>query len=162
MIDLLQMRETHLLQDRIELLGGVKHSDVRDVCLRSLHIKHTLTSAQVLTRGSIFLNTSLTESFGTAIVEAACTGLFVVSTRVGGVPELIEDGHNGFLFPVGDTHAMAQAAIALLSDPTRLETMAQAARRHAQKHFCASRIIPQYESFYEQILAQPPHPQSPS
>ncbi|EGN92502.1 glycosyltransferase family 4 protein [Serpula lacrymans var. lacrymans S7.3] len=75
LIDLLQMRERHLLQDRIELLGPVRHSDVRDV----------------LVRGSIFLNTSLTESFGIAILEAACAGLYVVATRVGGVPEILPE-----------------------------------------------------------------------
>lgn len=76
MIDLLQMREKHSLQDRIELLGSVKPTNVRNV----------------LTQGHIFLNTSLTESFGIAILEAACAGLYVVSTRVGGVPEVLPLG----------------------------------------------------------------------
>ena len=67
------MRERYLLQDRVELCGGVRQGEVRD---------H-------LTRGSIFLNTSLTEAFGTGIIEAACAGLFVVSTRVGGIPEVL-------------------------------------------------------------------------
>lgn len=75
LIELLQMREKHMLEDRIILLGPVKPRDVRSV----------------LVRGSIFLNTSLTESFGIAILEAACTGLYVVSTRVGGVPEVLPD-----------------------------------------------------------------------
>ncbi|KZT50504.1 glycosyltransferase family 4 protein [Calocera cornea HHB12733] len=68
-----QTRETHMLQDRIILLGRVRHSDVRSV----------------LTRGHIFLNASLTESFGISILEAASCGLFIVSTRVGGVPEVL-------------------------------------------------------------------------
>ncbi|KIP03402.1 glycosyltransferase family 4 protein [Phlebiopsis gigantea 11061_1 CR5-6] len=76
MIDLLQMREKYSLQDRIQLLGSIKPADVRDV----------------LTRGQIFLNTSLTESFGIATLEAACAGLYVVSTRVGGVPEILPLG----------------------------------------------------------------------
>lgn len=67
------MRERFLLQDRVELCGAVRQGEVRD---------H-------LTRGSIFLNTSLTEAFGTGIIEAACAGLFVVSTRVGGIPEVL-------------------------------------------------------------------------
>ena len=73
LIDLLQMREKHLLQDRIELLGPIRHKDV----------------LSVLSRGQIFMNTSLTEAFGIAILEAACAGLYVVSTRVGGVPEIL-------------------------------------------------------------------------
>nr|GAT48823.1 glycosyltransferase family 4 protein [Mycena chlorophos] len=75
LIDLLQMREKYQLQDRIELLRSVPPTEVR----------------KVLTRGSIFLNTSLTESFGIAILEAACAGLYVVSTRVGGVPEILPE-----------------------------------------------------------------------
>ena len=69
------MRERHqaLLGDRVELLGAVRHELVRDV----------------LVRGHIFLNTSLTEAFGIGILEAACAGLYIVSTRVGGVPEIL-------------------------------------------------------------------------
>ncbi|KAH8552947.1 hypothetical protein BGW37DRAFT_487805 [Umbelopsis sp. PMI_123] len=72
-IDLEQMREKHLLHDRVELIGPVKHHNVRNV----------------LIQGHIFLNTSLTEAFCIAIVEAACAGLLVVSTKVGGVPEVL-------------------------------------------------------------------------
>lgn len=74
-VDLEQMREKHLLMDRVELVGAVPSHKVRDV----------------LVRGDIFLNTSLTEAFCMAIVEAACCGLMVVSTRVGGVPEVLPD-----------------------------------------------------------------------
>ena len=65
--------ERHQIHDRVELLGGLPHCEVRDV----------------LCRGHIFLNTSLTESFCIAILEAACCGLLVVSTDVGGVPEVL-------------------------------------------------------------------------
>jgi len=72
-IALEQMRENFQLQDRVEMLGHVNHSDVRDV----------------LTRGHIYLNCSLTEAFCIAILEAASCGLLVVSTKVGGVPEVL-------------------------------------------------------------------------
>jgi len=68
-----EMREKHQLHDRVELLGAVKQSEVRNV----------------LVRGHIFVNSSLTEAFCIAIVEAASCGLGVVSTRVGGVPEVL-------------------------------------------------------------------------
>ncbi|KAG6917608.1 hypothetical protein DXG01_001837 [Tephrocybe rancida] len=95
LIDLLQMREKHLLQDRIELLGPVRHSDVQSV----LH------------QGVIFMNTSLTESFGIAILEAACAGLYVVSTRVGGVPEILPKDMISFAEPDEDDvfRAMSEA-----------------------------------------------------
>jgi phosphatidylinositol glycan class A protein len=73
MSNLKQLVEKHNLHGRVELLGGLPHEKVRDV----------------LCRGHIFLNTSLTESFCIAILEAACCGLLVVSTDVGGVPEVL-------------------------------------------------------------------------
>jgi glycosyltransferase involved in cell wall biosynthesis len=75
-----------------------------------------------------------------------------VATRVGGVPELIDDGVNGLLFDVGDLDSMADGAISILSDPALLERMSTASRRTAQDHFCASRIIPLYERYYERIV----------
>ena len=71
-LQLEEMRERYQLHDRVELLGAVPHHRVRDV----------------LVRGHVFLNCSLTESFCIALLEAASCGLFVVSTRVGGVPEV--------------------------------------------------------------------------
>lgn len=68
-----EMREKFQLHERVTFLGAVPHTDVRDV----------------LVKGHIFLNTSLTEAFCIAIIEAACCGLQVVSTRVGGVPEVL-------------------------------------------------------------------------
>lgn len=86
LVELLQMRERHLLQDRILLLGSVKHEAVRDV----------------LVQGSIFLNVSLTEAFGIGILEAACAGLYVVSTKVGGVPEVMPSDMVSFANPDED------------------------------------------------------------
>ncbi|XP_074048502.1 phosphatidylinositol N-acetylglucosaminyltransferase subunit A isoform X2 [Macrotis lagotis] len=70
-----EVRERYQLHDRVRLLGALEHQDVRDV----------------LVQGHIFLNTSLTEAFCMAIVEAASCGLQVVSTRVGGIPEVLPD-----------------------------------------------------------------------
>ncbi|KAJ2992904.1 hypothetical protein HDV02_002754 [Globomyces sp. JEL0801] len=74
-IDLEQMREYHVLQDRVTLLGALRQTEIRDV----------------LVKGHIFLNTSLTEAFCIAIVEAASCGLLVVSTEVGGIPEVLPE-----------------------------------------------------------------------
>jgi glycosyltransferase involved in cell wall biosynthesis len=72
------------------------------------------------------------------------------------VPELIEDGVTGRLLPVGDVDGMAGAALELLRDPSRLEEMKDAARRHARSRYCASKILPLYERFYERVLAGAP------
>ena len=61
-----------------------------------------IRASKTLLEGSIFLNTSLTESFGIAILEAACAGLYVVSTKVGGVPEVLPDDMISFALPDED------------------------------------------------------------
>lgn len=85
-IDLEQMIERNMLQDRILLLGAVRHEEVRDV----------------MVQGHIFLNPSLTEAFGTVIVEAASCGLYIVCTRVGGVPEVLPNHMTEFAAPEED------------------------------------------------------------
>jgi len=116
---------------------------------------------ELLPLADLMLMPSEMESFGLAALEAMACSVPTIATRVGGVPELIDDGDgpqggpaNGLLFPVGDVDAMAEAAIALLNDPARLAAMAATARRTAQDHFCASRIIPLYEAYYERILTR--------
>jgi hypothetical protein len=70
------------------------------------------------------------------------------------VPELIQDGHTGLLFDVGDIESMSSAAISLLSDQHRLQVMAKAGRKTAQDNFCASRVIPLYEDYYERVVTR--------
>jgi N-acetyl-alpha-D-glucosaminyl L-malate synthase BshA len=109
---------------------------------------------ELLPLADLMLMPSEMESFGLAALEAMACGVPTIATRVGGVPELIDDGVNGLLFPVGDIAAMAAAAIALLNDPARHAAMSLAARRTAQDRFCATRIIPLYEAYYERVLAR--------
>ena len=85
-IDLEQMLERNVLQDRVSLLGPVRHEEVRDV----------------MVRGHIYLHPSLTEAFGTVIVEAASCGLYVVCTRVGGIPEVLPGYMTEFAKPEED------------------------------------------------------------
>jgi N-acetyl-alpha-D-glucosaminyl L-malate synthase BshA len=100
----------------------------------------------------LFLLPSETESFGLTALEAMNCGVPVVAADVGGLPEVVVHGETGFLHPVGDVAAMAESAVGLLSDPARLERFRVQARERAVTHFNAERIIPQYESFYEEIL----------
>jgi N-acetyl-alpha-D-glucosaminyl L-malate synthase BshA len=111
---------------------------------------------ELLALSDLMIMPSELEAFGLAALEAMACRVPAIATRVGGIPELINDGENGLLYEVGDVDAMAKGAIALLSDPAKPETMAAAARKTAQEHFCASRIIPQYEAYYERIVSESP------
>lgn len=107
---------------------------------------------ELLPAADLMLMPSEMESFGLAALEAMACEVPTVGTDVGGVPELIDDGVTGLLFPVGDVDAMAQAAVALLSDRERLRTMAKTGRQKAQQTYCATKVIPRYEEFYESLL----------
>ena len=115
---------------------------------------------ELLPLADLMLMPSEMESFGLAALEAMACSVPTIATRVGGVPELIDDGINGLLFPVGDIAAMGDSAIALLNDSPRLAAMSAAARRTASDRFCSTRIIPVYEQYYERVLARSPAIQS--
>lgn len=108
---------------------------------------------ELLGLSDLMLMPSEMESFGLAALEAMACCVPAVATRVGGVPELIDSGTNGLLYGIGDVEGMANGAISVLGNPALLEAMSKAARRTAQDHFCASRIIPLYERYYERIIA---------
>jgi N-acetyl-alpha-D-glucosaminyl L-malate synthase BshA len=105
-----------------------------------------------LATSDIMLLPSELESFGLAALEAMACKVVPIATRVGGIPEVIEDGVSGYLADVGDVDSMARYAIELLSNESRLEQMRKAAREVAQSRFCSSKIIPQYEEFYRRVL----------
>lgn len=106
-IDLEQMIERRMLQDRVELLGPVRHEEVRDV----------------MVRGHIYLHPSLTEAFGTVIVEAASCGLYVVCTKVGGIPEVLPRYMTTFAKPEEDdlVRATSRAIAKLRSGMVKTE-----------------------------------------
>jgi N-acetyl-alpha-D-glucosaminyl L-malate synthase BshA len=110
---------------------------------------------ELLPLADLMLMPSEMESFGLAALEAMACQTPAIATRVGGVPELIDDQVNGLLFPVGAVDEMAEAAVALLKDPERHLAMRMAARKTAQDRFCSTRILPRYVEFYESLLALP-------
>jgi N-acetyl-alpha-D-glucosaminyl L-malate synthase BshA len=109
---------------------------------------------EMLPLADLMLMPSELESFGLAALEAMACKVPSIATRVGGVPELIDDGVTGLLYPVGDVDAMAAGAIQLLKDRDRLETMREAARKTAQKRFCSSLVVPHYVRYYESVLEE--------
>ncbi len=112
------------------------------------HVERLLPLAHVL------LLPSELESFGLAALEGMACGLPSVATRVGGVPELITDGVDGFLEPVGDIDAQAARVVSLLTDEALYLRLSAAARQTAQTRFCSSLVIPRYEAYYNEVLGR--------
>ena len=105
-----------------------------------------------LGQADLFLLPSQLESFGLAALEAMACEVPVIATRAGGIPEVVEDGVDGYLVEPGDVKLAARHAIDLLSRADRGREMGQLARIHARKKFCANDVIPMYERYYEQVL----------
>jgi N-acetyl-alpha-D-glucosaminyl L-malate synthase BshA len=110
----------------------------------------------LLSASDVFLLPSSQESFGLAALEAMACEVPVVATRVGGLPEVIQHGVNGFLHAPEDLDGMAESAVRLLTDAAFHASAAEAARRAARERYCDSLIVPMYESYYEQILHKQP------
>lgn len=99
----------------------------------------------------IGLFTSETESFCLSILEAMCFGCPSVSTRVGGIPEVVEDNRSGLLVPFGDVAALASALEGLIHDKTRRDALARTAQARARERFSAEIIVPRYEALYRRL-----------
>ncbi|UCD16726.1 MAG: N-acetyl-alpha-D-glucosaminyl L-malate synthase BshA [Candidatus Zixiibacteriota bacterium] len=106
----------------------------------------------VLPVSDLFLLPSEEESFGLAALEALACGVPVIGTVETGLVEVIEHNVNGFLLPVGETAAMADAAVALLSNKDKLARFKTDAYRLALERFNSEKIVAEYENYYEKIL----------
>ncbi|OMP65845.1 N-acetyl-alpha-D-glucosaminyl L-malate synthase BshA [Domibacillus epiphyticus] len=97
------------------------------------------------------------ESFGLVALEAMACGVPCIGTDAGGIPEVIEDGKNGFICPVGDIESISAAAISLLTDRQLYESMRKQAIETVQTRFHSSDIVGQYEHVYDRLLKEDHH-----
>ncbi|MGH7523276.1 MAG: N-acetyl-alpha-D-glucosaminyl L-malate synthase BshA [Gemmatimonadales bacterium] len=109
--------------------------------------------APLLAAADLFVLPSQTESFGLAALESMACGTPVLATNVGGLPEVITDGVEGLLEPVGSVEAMARRATDLLKDAVAHSRMREAALARARQ-FSTDVVVPQYESYYAQVMAR--------
>jgi glycosyltransferase involved in cell wall biosynthesis len=108
----------------------------------------------LLSIADVFLLPSAQESFGLAALEAMACEVPVVASRVGGLPEVIEDGVSGFLHEPDAIDDMAASAVALLTDDSLHERVSRAACRRVREQFCVERVVPMYEGVYRAMLTK--------
>jgi len=112
-----------------------------------------LNISSVLACSDVFLLPSATESFGFAALEAMAHRVPPVVSRVGGLPEVVRHGVDGFLEPLGDVAAMAEDALTLLRDARLRKAFGLAAQERALATFAEDPIIDLYEAAYESALS---------
>jgi glycosyltransferase involved in cell wall biosynthesis len=121
---------------RISLTGGVRKPDV----------------ARWISRGDIFVNTTNVDNTPVTMLEAMACGLCVVSTNVGGIPFLVDDGHDGLLVSADDPEAMTKAVRQILSDPGLAERLSRNGRRKVQEFDWAA-VLPMWERLLNAVSA---------
>jgi N-acetyl-alpha-D-glucosaminyl L-malate synthase BshA len=110
--------------------------------------------ARLLSIADILLLPSELESFGLVALEAMACEVPVVATLVGGLPEVVREGQDGFLCALGDVDGMSAACLRILENPTLRVEMGKSARAHARREFCASKIVLRYEELYVQTIRE--------
>ena len=128
-----QLCNTLKIEDKVVFLGNSSEVD------------------KILSFSDLFLLPSKTESFGLAALEAMVSGVPVISSDSGGIPEVNIQGVSGFLSPVGAVDEMAQNAINILRDSKTLKVFKKGAQTTATK-FDIHKIVPYYEAIYEEVL----------
>jgi glycosyltransferase involved in cell wall biosynthesis len=153
---------------RLEIAGsGPSEDELRRHC-RELDIAGKVTFLgwqrdlePAYRRWDVFCLPSLEEGFGLAALEAMASGLPVIATSVGGLPEIVEDGVTGYLVPPSDPEALATNLRILLQDGARRQAMGSAARRRVAEHFSVDRMVRDVEALYASLLT-PARAQSPT
>ena len=109
---------------------------------------------QILSLFDIFILPSLNEALGRSLLEAMALGKPIVATRVGGIPEAVDDGKTGILVPPQDASALAKALSFMLDNPEKTQAMGQTGRKRAEELFDEERMHAKIFSLYEELFQQ--------
>ena len=109
--------------------------------------------APLLLTSDLLLLPSDTESFGLVALEAMASGVPVVASRIGGLPEVVPAGEAGYLIDAEDTAAMVDVASRVLGDSQLRARLGAAGRAHAVEHFSSERIVPRFEALYQRVFS---------
>jgi N-acetyl-alpha-D-glucosaminyl L-malate synthase BshA len=109
---------------------------------------------ELIGASDLLLLPSETESFGLVALEAMACEVPVVVSKVGGLPEVVTNGQEGYLVAPGDVDGMAERALQILGNEDERREMGRRGRKTANARFCATEIVKQYERYYEKVLTR--------
>ena len=148
---------------QVEIAGDGRSLDALKALAKKLQIENNVRFLGnindvpgLLSRASMMVLPSLTEGISLTLLEAMARGLPVVTTRVGGNPEVVVDGDTGLLVPPANSPALAQALLRLHRDPSEARLMGISGRRRIEQYFDVRRMVLDYESLYEKFLGRTP------
>lgn len=124
------------IRDSVRFVGFVDHSDL----------------PAYFASANMFVLPSRSESMPVVVAEAMASALPVVSTTVGGISELVDQGETGVLVPPNDPHALAEAVVDMLNDPERMRDMGTRGRERVRQHFTWDKVAERVVEFYQEIL----------
>ncbi|MDD5541711.1 MAG: N-acetyl-alpha-D-glucosaminyl L-malate synthase BshA [Acidobacteriia bacterium] len=130
------------------------HAELRNIRDRVYFVGKQEAINEYLGISDLLLLPSDDESFGLVALEAMACEVPVIASKVGGLPEVVRDGVDGYLIPPRNVAEMSQRAIEILSDPKLQELLGKHGRERAEANFCTSIVIPKYLEYYDRIIAQ--------
>ncbi len=141
-----------LVGDGPEVSAVLYRAEQLDVADNCVFVGKQANISDYLGIADVFLLPSELESFGLAALEAQACEVPVIATRIGGIPEVVNEGESGFLSDVGDVEKMGADTLRLLRDEELRRSFGEKGRELAVQRYSTSKIIPQYIAFYEKIV----------